>query len=121
MRTLSILAEEAISIFQNKDHVVDELGRLMHESWMLKRDLADGVTTLAVDEIYEAGRDAGAIGGKLLGAGGGGFILFIVAPQHRAAVRERLKSLIHVSFSFDDGGSKIVVFEPDELIQSPGH
>ena len=59
---------------------------------------------------------AGALGGKLLGAGGGGFMLFVVNKEHRRAVRERLKDLIHVSFDFDDGGSKIVVFEPDELL-----
>ena len=58
----------------------------------------------------------GALGGKLLGAGGGGFMLFVVKKEDRPAVREALKDLIHVSFSFDDGGSKIVVFEPDELI-----
>jgi D-glycero-alpha-D-manno-heptose-7-phosphate kinase len=118
LRTLSALADEATSIFQNKNNVVEELGRLMHEGWMLKRGLAEGVTTAAIDDIYEAGRDAGAIGGKLLGAGGGGFVLFVVDREHRAAVRERLKDLIHVSFSFDEGGRKIVVFEPSELIDA---
>ena len=116
LRTLSALAEEATSIFQSQNGVVEEFGKLMHESWMLKRGLADGLTTPEVGEIYEAGCEAGALGGKLLGAGGGGFMLFVVNREHRAAVRERLKDLIHVSFAFEDGGSKIVVFEPDELI-----
>ena len=62
--------------------------------------------------IYKAGREARALGGKLLGAGGGGFMPFVVRPEDRSTVRDMLKDLIHVSFKFEAGGSKIVVFEP---------
>ncbi len=113
LTTLGQLADEATSILQGNGNMVTELGNLMHDAWNLKRELADGVTTPAVDGIYEAGREAGALGGKLLGAGGGGFMLFVVKPEDKPKVRERLKDLIHVSFEFDTGGSKIVVFEPE--------
>ena len=109
------LVDEAGTVLQTVADPVDDFGRLMHESWMMKRELADGVSTPEVDEIYQAGRDAGALGGKLLGAGGGGFILFVVRPEHRARLSKRLEGLIQVTFDFDNGGSKIVVFEPNDF------
>lgn len=114
LSTLGQMTDQVASLLGGSSDPVSEIGALMHESWCLKRDLAEGVTTPAVDGIYEAGREAGALGGKLLGAGGGGFMLFMVKPEDRQKLRERLKDLIHVSFEFDTGGSKIVVFEPDE-------
>ena len=113
LQALGQLADEATGILQGTGDLVTDLGVLMHEAWTLKRALADGVTTPAVDDIYNAGREAGALGGKLLGAGGGGFMLFVVKPEDQTTVRERLKDLIHVSFEFDTGGSKIAVFEPE--------
>ena len=82
---------------------------------MLKRELADNVTTPEVDDFYQAARDAGAIGGKLLGAGGGGFMLLFVEPEKQAGVKEKMKDLIQVSLGIDNSGSKIVVYEPDGL------
>ena len=113
LHSMQGLVADAISILQSRATPIDDLGELLHQSWSMKRELADGVTTPEVDEIYSAGIEAGAVGGKLLGAGGGGFMLFVVRPENQAAVRERLKDLIHVTFDFDSGGSKIVVFEPD--------
>ena len=75
----------------------------------MKRRLADGLSNDKIDAIYEAGRAAGAIGGKLLGAGGGGFIVFAVEPDARERVRQSLSQLIHVDFDFDDEGSQMVV------------
>jgi D-glycero-alpha-D-manno-heptose-7-phosphate kinase len=90
-----------------------ELGALMHDAWRLKRELAEGVSTSEIDAIYEAGIDAGAAGGKLLGAGGGGFVAFVVAADKRQALRERLKNLIEVDVKVAAQGSRIVVYEPD--------
>ncbi|MBM09269.1 MAG: kinase [Magnetovibrio sp.] len=104
--------EDALKILQNSSSAIDDLGELLDQSWRMKRELANGVTTSNIDEIYNAGIEAGAIGGKLLGAGGGGFILFIVQPENREAVKRRLKKLIHVEFEFDTSGSKIEVFQP---------
>jgi D-glycero-alpha-D-manno-heptose-7-phosphate kinase len=82
---------------------------------MLKRTLSDKVTTAEVDEIYDEARSAGAIGGKLLGAGGGGFMLLFVPPEDQGRVRERLHKLVHVPFSFEDAGSRIVLYQPNGL------
>ena len=107
------MVDEGMSILQSPSTPIMDLGKLMHESWKLKRSLSAKVSTPKIDEIYEAGIKAGATGGKILGAGGGGFILFFAEPKNHKKIRERLKSLVHVAFHFDDVGSKIVVYEPD--------
>ncbi len=115
LNTMAELVDEALSVLQSDSRPLREIGELLHQSWMLKRELADEVTTPEVDDFYQAARDAGAIGGKLLGAGGGGFMLLFVEPDNQPAVKERLKDLIRVDFSIDDVGSKIVVYEPAGL------
>ena len=107
------MVDEGMSILQSPSTPIMDLGKLMHESWKLKRSLSAKVSTPKIDEIYEAGIKAGATGGKILGAGGGGFILFFAEPKNHKKIRERLKSLVHVAFHFDDVGSKIVVYEPN--------
>ena len=107
------MVDEGMSILQSPSTPIMDLGKLMHESWKLKRSLSVKVSTPKIDEIYEAGIKAGAIGGKILGAGGGGFILFFAAPENHNKIRERLKNLVHVAFHFDNTGSKIVVYEPN--------
>ena len=107
--------DEAVDILRSDDRPISEIGTLLHENWRLKRELADDVTTGEVDKIYEAARDAGAVGGKLLGAGGGGFMLLFVEPDKQAAVADRLSNLVRVDFGIDDVGSKIVVYEPAGL------
>lgn len=83
-------------------------GLLLHEGWCLKRQLADTISNPVIEEIYEAGREAGALGGKLLGAGGGGFVLFFVPPEKQKKVRERLKSFEEISVRVNAPGSHIV-------------
>jgi D-glycero-alpha-D-manno-heptose-7-phosphate kinase len=107
------LVDEAETIVTNPQRSLDDFGRLLHQGWQLKRSLTDRVTTPEIDEIYEAGRSAGALGGKLLGAGGGGFMLFFVPPERREQLRERLKKLLCVPFSFSQKGSQVVVYEPE--------
>lgn len=115
LRTIRSMVDSAIDMLIDPKTPVRELGDLLHDSWRLKRELAENVSNPQIDEIYEAGREAGAIGGKLLGAGGGGFMLFLVDPEKREQVRERLKNLIHVSVGFDTDGSKIVLYQPNGL------
>ena len=115
LNAMAGMVDEGLNILQSDGRPLREVGELLHESWMLKRELADNVTTLEVDDFYQAARDAGAIGGKLLGAGGGGFLLLFVEPEKQAAVQEKLKDLIQVNFGIDEAGSKIVVYEPDGL------
>src|SRR6202044_306301 len=103
------------AVVTNPRRSLDEFGRLLHESWQIKRSLTQKITNASIDEIYEAGLSAGALGGKLLGAGGGGFMLFFVPPERRQALRERLKKLLCVPFSFSNQGSHVVVYEPEEI------
>jgi D-glycero-alpha-D-manno-heptose-7-phosphate kinase len=112
--TMLQLVGEAETIISS-DGSLEEFGRLLHESWQIKRSLTQKITNASIDEIYEAGLGAGALGGKLLGAGGGGFMLFFVPPERRQNLRERLKKLLCVPFSFSNRGSNVVVYEPDEV------
>ncbi len=106
------MVEEAISIL-GSGGCITEFGKLLHESWMLKRELSDGITSKYIDEIYDAAREEGAIGGKLLGAGGGGFMLIFAPPQNHMAIEKRLGDLLRVPFEFEFQGSQIVMFQPD--------
>lgn len=112
MREMVDVAEE---ILQDANRPIRDLGTLLDQSWQLKRELADGLSTPLIDEIYAAAMGAGASGGKLLGAGGGGFMLFIVEPDRQQAVRAALKDLVAVKIAIDNVGSKIVVYEPSGL------
>ena len=114
LNMLSTLASSAASSLQDKNYDIKKIGELIHEAWILKRELAEGVTTKEIDEIYKEGLGAGALGGKILGAGGGGFILFVVPPENQANLQKRLSKLVHVKFNFDSVGSNIVVFEPED-------
>jgi D-glycero-alpha-D-manno-heptose-7-phosphate kinase len=109
------LVDEAEQIIANPARSLDEFGKLLHESWRIKRSLTHKISNSNIDNIYEAGLSAGALGGKLLGAGGGGFMLFFVPPERRNALRERLKKLLCVPFSFSNRGSHVVVYEPEEM------
>ena len=114
LTTMRQMVDEAIQVLQSKKEPIERLGRMFHESWLCKKRLSDKVSTPEIDQIYQAGLDAGALGGKILGAGGGGFILFFVKPELQKKVREKLKNLVHVNFRFDTTGSKIIVYEPFE-------
>ena len=109
------MVDEAISILLNKKTPIDEFGKLLDLSWKYKRSLSDRVSTPEIDEIYEAAMKAGAIGGKILGAGGGGFMLLFAKPEKQAAIRDRLKNLVHVDFNFDNSGSRVALYQPHGL------
>jgi D-glycero-alpha-D-manno-heptose-7-phosphate kinase len=109
------MVDEAEAIVTNPNRPLDEFGHLLHECWQVKRTLTQKITNSNLDEIYEAGRSAGALGGKLLGAGGGGFMLFFVPPERREALRMRLKKLLCVPMKFSNRGSYVVVYEPEEV------
>lgn len=113
LRTMLQMVDEAESIISNRPF--EEFGRLLHENWKLKRSLTQNISTTNIDEIYDAGRRAGALGGKLLGAGGGGFMMFFVPPEKKQVLRERLKRLLCIPFKFSSRGSHVVVYEPEEV------
>jgi D-glycero-alpha-D-manno-heptose-7-phosphate kinase len=108
------LVDEGETILANPNRPLYEFGRLLDQGWQIKRTLTQKISNPIIDEIYEAGTSAGAVGGKLLGAGGGGFMLFFVPPERREALRTRLKQLLCVPFKFSNTGSDVVVYEPEE-------
>ncbi len=93
----------------------DATGDILHTGWIYKKELAKGITNLQIDEAYEAARKAGASGGKLLGAGGGGFLLFYVKEEHQTKVREALKNLKELNFKFDNKGTNIIYYNKSNL------
>jgi D-glycero-alpha-D-manno-heptose-7-phosphate kinase len=92
---------------------VSLFGELLRQAWQIKRDLSRKVSNSDVEDIYAAALSAGALGGKLLGAGGGGFILFFVPPSKQATLKRRLNRLIYVPFKFEASGSQIIFFDPE--------
>ena len=115
LKTMLEFVHEAERIACSQNCSLDEFGRLLHESWQVKRTLTSRITNPAIDEIYEAGISAGALGGKLCGAGGGGFMLFYVRPDRQDALRVRLRHLLRVPFAFSSKGSHVVVYEPEPV------
>jgi D-glycero-alpha-D-manno-heptose-7-phosphate kinase len=113
LRILKDLVEESIGIL-NSGRDLMAFGELLHEAWQAKRSLSDRVSNPEIDELYELARNSGAIGGKLTGAGGGGFLLLFVLPEKQTEVREKLNKLIYVPFKFEFGGSQIIFCEPQE-------
>jgi D-glycero-alpha-D-manno-heptose-7-phosphate kinase len=109
------MVNETEAIITDPNCPIEEFGKMLHESWKLKRSLTRDITNSSIDEIYDAGLSAGALGGKLLGAGGGGFMLFFVPPERRKALRLRLQKLLCIPFAFSNRGSHVVVYEPEEV------
>jgi D-glycero-alpha-D-manno-heptose-7-phosphate kinase len=107
LHSMKQMVDEAITILANGNDITD-FGRLLHESWMLKRQISSSIAPSFIDEIYDRARRAGAIGGKLLGAGGGGFMCFFVKPEDKPQVYEALKDLLLVPFQFESSGSQII-------------
>jgi len=115
LNTMLQMVDEAQAIVESPNRPIEDFGRLLHEGWQIKRSLTHKITNTAIDGIYEAGLSAGALGGKLLGAGGGGFMLFFVPPERREALRARLAKLLCVPFAFSSRGSQVIAYEPEEV------
>ncbi len=114
IKRIARMVDEGVDILASSRPIA-EFGALLHEAWSNKRKLSDSVSTEAIDRIYADALEAGAVGGKLLGAGGGGFMLLFVAPAKQEAVRKRLGKFVHVPFDFEMSGSRIVVYQPNGL------
>lgn len=109
------MVDDAIQILLGREEHFLDFGKMLHETWMLKRGLAHNVTNSIIDGMYQNAREAGAIGGKLLGAGGGGFMLLFVPPERQHAVRERLKNFLYVPFRFEHLGSQLIYYGPTQI------
>lgn len=108
------LVNEAEKVLTNKDISLDNFGKLMDYSWQLKRKTGNQISTDSIDQIYNNAKKAGAIGGKLLGAGGGGFLLLYVPREKQLNVRGALSNLLYVPFKFENNGSEIIYYSPEE-------
>lgn len=115
LRRIEEMVGEALHILNSGTDSLDDFGRLLNEVWKYKKSLSDKVSNSTIDQIYEEAVKDGALGGKILGAGGGGFILFYVKPENQPAVKKRLKRLVHVPFRFESSGSRIILYQPNGL------
>ncbi|MFZ5644974.1 MAG: kinase [Bacillota bacterium] len=112
LRAMHQMVDEAIDIITG-DGDLESFGKLLDESWKLKRSLTNKISTPYINYIYDTALKAGATGGKLIGAGGGGFILFFIRPELRERVKESLSGLLHVPIRFENSGSQIVYYSND--------
>jgi len=111
------LVDEAERVLTDKNVCLDEFGKLLDHTWQIKRQTGSAVSTNSIDDLYNIGIKAGAIGGKLLGAGGGGFLVFYVRPENQKKVREAMKSLMHIPFEFENGGTRVIHYTPENYVQ----
>ncbi|SFC87157.1 GHMP family kinase ATP-binding protein [Butyrivibrio sp. YAB3001] len=116
LKEMKSLVDEAERVLTDKYCSLDEFGRLLDHTWRLKRQTGGAITTDGIDLLYKKGVEAGALGGKLLGAGGGGFLVFYVQPEKKVAVREALKDLLYVPFKFDNSGTRVIHYTPESYI-----
>ena len=121
-RLLEMLAlvDKAEHILTDKHTDLDDFGRLLDHTWKLKRQTGSAVSTNSIDDLYEKGMQAGALGGKLLGAGGGGFLVFYVQPEYQEAVKEAMKDLMYIPFKFEDGGTRVIHYTPETYLPLEG-
>ena len=113
LKQIYTLVNEAEQILVNKKSDLDDFGRLLDLSWKLKKETGSSISTGSIDELYAKGICAGALGGKLLGAGGGGFLLFYVQPQNQESVKNAMKDLMYIPFRFEDGGTRVIYYSPE--------
>ena len=109
------LVDEAEEVLTNKERDLDDFGRLLDVTWKLKKGTGSSISTGSIDELYEKGMAAGALGGKLLGAGGGGFLVFYVQPEKQEAVKDAMKDLMYIPFRFEEGDTRVIHYSPEEF------
>ena len=113
LKEMHSLVDEAEKILTDKNRNLDDFGSLLHYSWQLKKQAGNAVSTEFIDKFYERGLRAGALGGKLLGAGGGGFLLFYVQSDKQEAVKIAMKDLLYIPFEFENGGTRVIHYTPE--------
>lgn len=109
------IVDEAVNILNADSDDIDDFGRLLHKSWKIKRSITNLITNGKIDQIYDTALKAGALGGKLLGAGGGGFVLFYVPPEYQARVKEKLRNILLVPFRFENLGSQVIMYSTQDF------
>ena len=113
LKEMLALVDEAEKVLVDKQSDLDEFGRLLDHTWRIKRKTGNTVSTNSIDELYDKGLKAGALGGKLLGAGGGGFLVFYVEPDKQEKVKKAMEDLLYIQFEFEDGGTRVIHYSPE--------
>ena len=113
LKEMLLLVDEAEKVLTDRQTDLNEFGRMLDHTWKLKRQTGNAVSTSDIDLLYEKGMKAGALGGKLLGAGGGGFLVFYVEPDKQDNVKNAMDNLLHIPFQFDDGGTQVIHYTPE--------
>ena len=113
LKEMLALVDDAECVLTDKNADLDDFGRMLDQTWKLKRQIGAAVSTNSIDELYARGIAAGALGGKLLGAGGGGFLVFYVQPDRQDSVRWSMQNLMHIPFEFEDGGTRVIHYSPE--------
>ena len=113
LREMYSLVDEAEKVLTEKGADLDDFGRLLDHTWKLKRQTGSAVSTNSIDGLYARGIEAGALGGKLLGAGGGGFLVFYVQPEYQENVRKAMSDLMYIPFEFENGGTRVIHYTPE--------
>lgn len=113
LRQMLALVDDAEKVLTNKKADLDDFGRLLDLTWKLKHQTGSKISTGSIDALYQQAVDAGALGGKLLGAGGGGFLVFYVQPEKREAVKAAMSGLMRVPFEFENGGTRVIHYTPE--------
>lgn len=113
LKDMLYLVDEAEKILVDEKQDINEFGKLLDLTWQLKRRIGDKISTDSIDELYRKALNAGAKGGKILGAGGGGFLLFYVEKNRQEKVKEVLRDLLYVPFRFENGGTRVVHYTPE--------
>ena len=111
------LVDDAEKILTEKNTSLDEFGKLLDYTWQLKRGISSGISTSSIDEQYDRAKKAGALGGKLLGAGGGGFLLFYVPEEKQNDVKKALAGQMYVPFNFENDGTKVIHYSPETYVE----
>lgn len=109
------MVQQGVEILTNQERDINDFGRLMHQSWLIKRGLSGSISNELIDDLYQMAIDNGAFGGKLLGAGGGGFLAIFANPERHKDIKTALSDLVHVPFLFETNGSTVCVNEPQGL------
>ncbi len=113
LKEMYALVDEAEAVLTDKSKSLSEFGRLLNHTWELKRGISSSISTDSIDSLYKKAMEAGALGGKLLGAGGGGFLLFFAEPDARSSVMKAMDELLHVPFEFENNGTGVVHYSPE--------
>ena len=113
LREMKQLVDEAEKILTDKYISLNDFGKLLNQTWQLKKQTGSKISTDTIDLLYDKAINAGALGGKLLGAGSGGFLLFYVEPDKQLFVRRALSELLYVPFRFEDGGTRVIHYTPE--------